>query len=89
MRKSFNVLSFEFFSDIGGTVGLMLGLSAASVISILETLFGYMWHKGKRVSYNDSPLWFKLFKAVRESLIRERDEANAEAETKIECLNTL
>ena len=64
MRKSFNLLSFEFFSDIGGTVGLMLGLSAASVISILETLFGYMWHKGKRVFYNDSLVCFKLIKAV-------------------------
>ncbi|CBY19875.1 unnamed protein product [Oikopleura dioica] len=54
----------------------MLGLSAASVISILETLFAYMWHKGKR--------------AVRESLTRDiRNEANACAETKIECLNTL
>ena len=32
-------LSFQFFSDIGGTAGLVLGLSIMSMISYLQNLF--------------------------------------------------
>ena len=37
--------SFEFLSDVGGTAGLVLGLSAASLISIGEDLFRVIYEK--------------------------------------------
>ena len=37
--------SFEFLSDIGGTAGLVLGLSAASLISFVEDLFRIIYDK--------------------------------------------
>ena len=39
--------SFEFLSDVGGTAGLILGLSAASLISLGEDLFRLIYEKCK------------------------------------------
>ena len=38
MINSFN-LSFQYLSDIGGTAGLVLGLSIASVLKHMETFY--------------------------------------------------
>ena len=44
--------NFEFLSDIGGTAGLILGLSAASIISIGEVIISIVRHKIVRKWYS-------------------------------------
>ena len=41
MSHSFqsNIFSFQYLSDIGGTAGLVLGLSIASVLKHMETFY--------------------------------------------------
>ena len=46
--------NFEFLSDIGGTAGLILGLSAASIISIGEVIISIVRHKIMRRWYSSS-----------------------------------
>ena len=46
--------NFEFLSDIGGTAGRILGLSAASIISIGEVIISIVHHKIVRRWYSQS-----------------------------------